>query len=128
MRHSWPQSSPGHPCLRCIDTAAGALGEGLHAILELELGPLEVFHVENDHFVVENTALTLASIDDHALLVHGRAVVLPWASSKARCLCGVHGSFINVELEQLIGALTDLSLLVEHEAPTEGIDFVLVVD
>ena len=84
--------------------------------------------MENDHLVVEHAALALASIDDHALLVHGRAVVLPWASSEARSLRGVHRPFINVELEQLIGALTDLTLLVEHEAATEGVDLVLVVD
>ena len=46
----------------------------------MQLRPLQILHVKHNHFVVEYAALTLPSVDDHALLVHRRAVILPGSS------------------------------------------------
>ena len=55
--------------------------------------------MQHDHFVVEDAALTLSSVDDHTLLVHGGTVVLPGASRETLRLHCIHCSFVNVKFK-----------------------------
>ena len=79
--------------------------------------------MQNDHFVEEDAGLGLASVDEHAFLEDGGAVVLAGARRVACRLALAHSAAVGVKLEQLVGALAHLALRVEHEAAPEAVDF-----
>ena len=55
-------------------------------------------------------------------------MVFPGASREPCSLQHIHPLVVGVELEELIGALSNLSLPVEHEATSKGIDSVHVAN
>lgn len=78
------------------------------------------------HLVVEDAGLGLPAVDDHRLFVDCSCVVLSCARAKSGRFTLSHAPLVRIELEQLVGALTHLALLVEHEAATKHVDLALI--
>lgn len=115
--------------LRCQSNAAArALGEWRRRMLWREFHPFKCLHVQAQHFSVEAVVLVLATIHEHAFFENGGAVVLAAPRRIPLCPDEFHLAFVNVILEKLIRALTQLALLVEAEAASERENFVLVND
>ena len=79
--------------------------------------------MQNDHFVEEDAGFRLTAVDHHALLEDCGTVVLASARRIARSLALAHLACVSVELEQLVSALSHLSLRAVHEAAAEDVDF-----
>ena len=80
----------------------------------------------NEHLVVEDAGLRLPSVDDHRLFVYCGCVVLSCARAEPGRFALSHAALVRIELKQLVGALTHLALLVEHEAATKHVDLALI--
>ena len=105
------------------DAAAGALDERSHALLQLNLHPLEVLQVAHNHLVVEDARFGLAAVDHHGFLVDGGCVILTGASTEACRFALGHAPLVGVKLKQLVCALAHLALFVEHKTAAEDVNF-----
>lgn len=80
----------------------------------------------NKHLVVEDAGLGLPAVDDHRLFVDCGCVVLSCTRAESGRFTLSHAALVRIELKQLVGALTHLALLVEHEAATKHVDLALI--
>lgn len=97
-------------------------------MFEVDLDPLAVLQVVHDHLCIESSVFNLATVYYHALLEDRGAVIFAGAHRVAFGFYDFHTTLVDVVLEQLVGALAELSFTVEHEAASECVDFVIVAD
>lgn len=81
------------------NAAAATLNEWCHTLLKLNLHPLHVLKMQDKHVRCEYSALYLATINKHALLVDDGAVIFARARREARRLALSHSSLVCIELE-----------------------------
>ena len=108
-----------------LHAAASSLNEGCHARCPFNFYPLHLLQVQDEHLVEELPRFGLAPADYHAFIEYCGAVVLTSSSRKASCFQLTDGSAVGVELQQLIRALSSLSLGIEHEAAAEDVNFAI---
>ena len=82
----------------------------------------------HDHFVAEDATFDHTTVDYHRLLVNCGDVTFSSACWVPGGLALAHFSVVAVELKKLISAFSDLSLWVEHIAPSKRVDLVVERD
>ena len=76
----------------------------------------------HNHLIVEDSAFSLSTIDNHAFLEGSSSVILASSGREASGLALHHLSLVSVKFDQLVSALSDLSLLIEHETASECVN------
>ena len=112
--------------MRHVNSTTSSLDKRSHPILHGQLHPLVEVQMQDEHLVEIGAVLGLTAIDNHTLKVHTGAVVLARDHREPFGFEHVNMHFVDVEDDHLVGALTHLPLFVEHEAASEGEDFIEV--
>jgi len=101
------------------------LHEALLALLEVDPIPVVVLHVEGEHFVGDLTILELASEDNHGSGEDGSIVVFTREDINALGLRHDVGVLDRIIYKNLVSALPNLSLPIEHEAASKRINLII---
>lgn len=111
--------------------ARTTLNHWLHkciGLLEEQFDPFGCIHVEHQHVLAHHSVLSLTSVHDHWALIHDGWVILSRADWNSFGLHDLDVALLKIILQNLVGALAQLSLTVELEASAENIQFLIVTD
>ena len=100
--------------------AACTLDKWVNVLLEIDSAPIVKLQVEVEHLVCKLSIFELATVNDHGLAKDGGLVVFSWQDVDSFGSDHIVSFFYCVEIGHLVGAFTNLSFSVEHEATTEG--------
>lgn len=82
--------------------------------------------MEHNHLMCKHSVFGLPSVNDHASLVTNSTVIL---SSTDTCTFGFKNANVflfQIELENLVCTLSDLSLCAKHKTSSKDVEFFLV--
>jgi hypothetical protein len=82
--------------------------------------------MEHNHFFLHHSVLGLTTVNDHRAFVVNSGVILSDTDRYAFCFENVDCEVVAIVLHDLICALSNLTLPIEHKATAEYHNFTLV--
>jgi len=94
-------------------------------LLEVNSTPIVIFKIKIEHFISNLSIFELTTINDHRLPKYGSVVIFSWQDIDTFSFQYIISLLNCVVNSNLVRALTDLSLSVEHETSAECINLVI---